>query len=393
MADPNQSSLCELALEAWADCRPTGYTLDEERLPELLPIIASHVPDRSPGERMRERDMLFLPAHPGEAPVFLQLLRAQGGKVHFLYFWKAFSEAVRLAKTRLDEGLTSELEMLRDRTLRRLEEAATKSSEQLISRQVIPTAALTEELHRAASMSAYPRFWQAAAETLSGPLIEVVELNLDELTSVLLSWLHDAALWEAEGTETVGVYRESTTSSSSSRPVSASQGPPQQVGIPVRVHIYDVSQEESIQKLNRVLAHRRSPFKLGGVFHAGVEVNGLEWSFGFSASETRPGISCVEPKTHPQHTYRQTVEMRRTKVAAEDVADIITSMLEEYPGDDYDLLRRNCCHFADDFCKRLGVGGIPGWVHRLARIGAGVDAVLQAGPAALRDRVYGPFVP
>merc|ERR1712096_528671 len=153
-------------------------------------------------------------------------------------------------------------------------------------------------------------------------------------------------------------------------------------GMSVRIHIYDVSTEESIQKLNRILAHKRSPLKLGGVFHAGVEVNGLEWSFGYSASCTQPGISCVEPKTHPQHHYRQTVQLRNTLVLPEDIADIITSLIEEYPGDDYDLLRRNCCHFADDFCKRLGVGGIPGWVHRLARIGAGVDNLLQMAPEA-----------
>merc|ERR1712226_984265 len=56
---------------------------------------------------------------------------------------------------------------------------------------------------------------------------------------------------------------------------------------------------------------------------------------------------------------------------------IISCMVEEYPGDDYDLLRRNCCHFADDFCQRLGVGSIPGWIYRLARVGAGVATMLE----------------
>ena len=50
-----------------------------------------------------------------------------------------------------------------------------------------------------------------------------------------------------------------------------------------------------------------------------------------------------------------------------------------YPGGDYDLLRRNCCHFADDFARRLGVGGIPSWIMRLAKIGAGVEPWPSSG--------------
>merc|ERR1712050_376386 len=110
-----------------------------------------------------------------------------------------------------------------------------------------------------------------------------------------------------------------------------------------------------------------------------------EWSYGFSTSETQSGICCVEPRTHPQHHYRQTIILRSTKTKAEDIADIISDLIEDYPGDDYDLLRRNCCHFADDFCHRLGVGGIPGWVHRLARLGATIDTMLQNAPQPIKQ--------
>merc|ERR1712217_375569 len=155
-------------------------------------------------------------------------------------------------------------------------------------------------------------------------------------------------------------------------------------GHPVKLHIYDVSQEESVQKINKILAHKRAPLKLGGIFHAAVEINGLEWSYGFLPSDTKSGITCYEPKKDPQHHYRQTVTLKRIKVAPEDIPTIISNLVEEYPGGDYDLLRRNCCHFADDFCKRLGVGGIPGWVHRLARLGANIDNALEILPQPIR---------
>merc|ERR1711972_1081735 len=89
-------------------------------------------------------------------------------------------------------------------------------------------------------------------------------------------------------------------------PTSVAQMP---VGHMVYIHVYDVSQTEGIQKLNRILAHKHAPLKLGGVFHAGVEVNGLEWSFGYQPHETRSGVGCNTPKEHPQHHFRQTVKM------------------------------------------------------------------------------------
>lgn len=256
----------------------------------------------------------------------------------------------------------------------------------LTAQMAMPTWAFIEEVHRAASMSAHPHFWQAAAESLQGQM-KLERLSVEEITAVLLSWLHDTARWETQ--EASAPSRALASRAMSTDWTCDGGGVPKQKGLRVLLHVYDVSQEESIQKLNRVLAHKDSPLKLGGVFHAGVEVNGLEWSFGFSASETRPGVSCVEPKTHPQHHYRQTVNMLRTPMSAEEIAAVISDLIEEYPGDDYDLLRRNCCHFADDFCRRIGVGGIPGWVHRLARLGATVDAMLQAAPRPIKERLFG----
>lgn len=155
-------------------------------------------------------------------------------------------------------------------------------------------------------------------------------------------------------------------------------GPTQNHGcFGVSLHVYDVSKAKRIQRVNRVLAHRKSLVKFGGVFHAGVEVNGLEWSFGKSECASVPGICCVKPRSHPQHSYRQTVRLPSTLLTAEEIAAVISDLVEEYPGQDYDLLRRNCCHFADDFCQRLGVGRIPSWVHRLARLGARIDRALK----------------
>lgn len=149
------------------------------------------------------------------------------------------------------------------------------------------------------------------------------------------------------------------------------------VGSPVYLHVYDVSNERKLQRLNKVLAHRRAPIKFGGVFHVGVEVGGVEWSYGYAAGNAATGVMGEEPRTNPDHHFRQTVCLRATKLSGEEVTRVLAQLVEEYRGGDYELLRRNCCHFAEDFARRLGVRRIPRWVHRLARLGARLDGVLH----------------
>jgi hypothetical protein len=359
-----QSSIAEAALDAWVACEPEGFVLDAHRLVDLLPTIASHVPNRSPGARFKDLVTFFTSSRHGDLPIFIRLLRVQEGRVHFMYFWKAFSEAARIADTSLDDGLTTELETLRDGLLRLLEGA--NCQDVSLDMQEVSTSALIGELHRTASMSAYPRFWSAAAEVLAGQIGEE-QLGADCVTSIMFTWLREAAVWEQElaHSSNLGIWAD----------LQQWLSPKSQGGLPVWLHIYDVSQSEGIQKLNWFFANKNALLKLGGVFHAGVEVNGLEWSFGFCINKT--GVTCTKPRVHREHHYRQSVELRSTRMSPDEITHLISELVEDYPGDSYDLLRRNCCHFADDFCIRLGVGNIPGWVYRLARIGANVDVMLQ----------------
>lgn len=374
----------EHALQAWLELRAQGYSVDERRVMEEMSAISERVLRSSANSEATGNPeavaALFGTVDEKQQPVFVALMRPQRGRVHFLYFWKAFGEAAHIANGRVNEGLVCELEIMRDRLLRKIDEQELSNSSRHKDGQDccrLPTMALVEEVHRAGSMSGYPRFWQRASDHLSGQL-KLEELTMEELSSIILVWLHDSQVWEAQQKmEAVRAENASTNPEDSA------------AGLTVRVHIYDVSQEEGIQRLNRVLAHKKSPLKFGGVFHAGVEVNGLEWSYGYSPDETRPGICCVEPRAHPQHHFRQTVQLRNTLLSPETIADIISELIEEYPGPDYNLLRRNCCHFADEFCQRLGVGGIPRWVHRLARIAAGIETMLQNAPKPIKDRFLG----
>ena len=59
----------------------------------------------------------------------------------------------------------------------------------------------------------------------------------------------------------------------------------------------------------------------------------------------------------------------------------VAELQAQWPGESYDLLHRNCVHFCDALCVRLGVGPLPGWVNRFAHGGA----VVSDGAAAVAD--------
>lgn len=152
--------------------------------------------------------------------------------------------------------------------------------------------------------------------------------------------------------------------------------PTQAEGLPVSINVYDVSNEVKIQLLNGLFAHKSAPFKFGGVFHAAVEIAGREWTFGFTSEGT--GVKSREPRTDPQHHFRETVRLPNTRLSEAEVNKEIWSLNAEYMGSTYSLLGRNCCHFAEELCQRLGVGSLPAWVHRLHRVGDGMGKVSQS---------------
>jgi len=299
--------------------------------------------------------------------MFLQMLKEHCGEVHFLYFWRAFSKAVRLVGGGEEgrgthESLLTEFETLRDRMLRLLDTQASENGGRL-KQPTMSGIALHEILQSTLSMSAAPTFWQRCIASLASSKDDSRLLHLEHLTMMMLQWLYDAVTWHPPITSQISRCEE-TQGTGRKR-------------LAVRLHIYDVSRDDSIQQINQVFARRDSPLKFGGAFHVGVEVNNTEWCFGFTTSETRYGVHCVMPRRHPNHHFRQTVFMGYTHFSAEDIADLVSNLIEEYPGNDYDLLARNCCHFADDFCQRLGVGPTPGWIHRFADIGVYVVGMLQ----------------
>jgi len=142
----------------------------------------------------------------------------------------------------------------------------------------------------------------------------------------------------------------------------------------VLLHVYDLEEWEGT---NDAIVCPINEMTIGGAFHAGVEVYGHEWSYG------KRGVISQLPRTAEDHIYRCSIPLGVTKHSPREVAHLLTQLCREWRGGDYDLFSHNCCSFAAEFCRQLGVGDVfPAWIDRFARLlgGLGVkEPVLHMG--------------
>mmetsp|Transcript_2759 Transcript_2759/g.6529 ORF Transcript_2759/g.6529 Transcript_2759/m.6529 type:complete len:307 (+) Transcript_2759:60-980(+) len=143
-------------------------------------------------------------------------------------------------------------------------------------------------------------------------------------------------------------------------------------GVQVWLHIYDLGTYAS--------GFNNLQLGSGGLYHVGVEVHMLEWSFG-QTTDGSTGVTYNAPKRHEDHTYRESMDMGQANLSRSEVCALIEDLKKEWPGSAYHLLRRNCLDFAKEFCNRLGVEPVPDYLFVAPKQGLhvaeGIKAVAQ----------------
>ncbi|KAG6556190.1 hypothetical protein Mapa_002131 [Marchantia paleacea] len=157
-------------------------------------------------------------------------------------------------------------------------------------------------------------------------------------------------------------------------PTSGSDGTSASNRVPIYLNVYDLT------PMNGYV------YWVGlGIFHSGIEVHGLEYAFGahdFSSS----GVFEVEPRNCPGFTFRRSIVLGSTDMSPQDFRNFIEHIADDYSGNTYHLIVKNCNHFTNDVCYRLTGKEIPGWVNRLAGIGLFCNCLL---PESLQVPVAG----
>lgn len=113
-------------------------------------------------------------------------------------------------------------------------------------------------------------------------------------------------------------------------------------------------------------------FSIGmGLHHSGVEILGREYSFASGG-----GIFDGAPREAPGAQFRGAVDLGAFDGGSSELHSAISDLREEFGPDRYNLIRRNCNHFANALVWRLLHRTIPGYVNRLADFGVCCSCLL-----------------
>jgi len=133
----------------------------------------------------------------------------------------------------------------------------------------------------------------------------------------------------------------------------------------VAISLYDLRGTWGLNLATRLLG-------LGGAYHVGVEVYGLEWSYGWTSRGT--GVYVGQVGQSWLGPLRERVPLGRTPFSAHEVVTILEELRKDWVGPRYHPLRHNCGHFSAELAQRLRVDAVPTWLNAFAGLG---DSVAQ----------------
>lgn len=156
----------------------------------------------------------------------------------------------------------------------------------------------------------------------------------------------------------------------------------------VLLHVYDFKGTSRLNGALRTLGT--------GIFHAGIEVYGWEYTFEQKVDEDfRPvlttGICRDSPKSNNGYVHRETIDLGSTFFSEKEVSRIIESMRDRWRSEDYNIMQCNCTHFCQDLCDKLRVRGLPPWLTSAAQLGSNLllsdlDILASARPEPSESR-------
>ncbi|GMH80446.1 hypothetical protein TrST_g12314 [Triparma strigata] len=163
----------------------------------------------------------------------------------------------------------------------------------------------------------------------------------------------------------------------------------------ILLHVYDLP-NSSVGLLNSIFY----TLSIGGLYHTGLEVNGIEYSYGSSQSGT--GIFACRPKERGEG-FRCTVDfgnVRTTVMSSKrtllkvpfkgdgeeigkydnsflDGNELVLRLAEEWLGTEYSLLHKNCVSFCRELAYKLGIDeeAFPNWVYSFTEAADGLFGI------------------
>jgi hypothetical protein len=150
---------------------------------------------------------------------------------------------------------------------------------------------------------------------------------------------------------------------------------------PVFVNVYKLIPEEG--KGGQLGNDALELIKMG-VYHAGVEILGQEYSFGMDPTgkgdPEKDGVFVVRPRT-AVGSFKEQVPLGNTNAKTKaDVNAVLDSIRPRWKAATYNILNHNCCYFSLDFAKALSAAFEKPFPHYVCNAASVGDKVV---PAAL----------
>jgi len=125
-------------------------------------------------------------------------------------------------------------------------------------------------------------------------------------------------------------------------------------GTNIRLNVYNASDDGS---------QLPSFLKCVGIYHSGVEIEGIEYSFA--------GVTGIyECQKGDYGPLVESIDLGLSATPQREISKIISELRSEFRGDTYHIILHNCNHFTEALVNKCmhGKGAVPGWVNRAARI-------------------------
>ena len=119
-----------------------------------------------------------------------------------------------------------------------------------------------------------------------------------------------------------------------------------------------------------------------GFYHTGVEINGLEYSYGGNFTHNGTGVFSQSPLEVEGALYRESFLMGVVKDHGK-IDETLSVLRSEFKANEYNLITKNCNHFSEALTLQLLGKRIPSFVNRASRIGYYTSCIL---PNSLKNQ-------
>lgn len=120
-----------------------------------------------------------------------------------------------------------------------------------------------------------------------------------------------------------------------------------------------------------------------GIFHSGIEIFGVEYAYGGHPYQFS-GVFENSPQDAEElgdtFKFKESIVVGETEKSSSEIRRLIKALGDDFRGDRYHLISRNCNHFSAVLARHLTGKEIPGWINRLANLSGSIPFLEKCIP-------------